>query len=140
MTDEKAPKSHDPESGGAISPDPEFDPRHRRKGTGNTRRRFTAAYKLRILAEADGCTTKGAIGALLRREGLYSSHLTNWRRQRDGGALAGLDKKRGRKPDPSKEAKREIAKLQRENERLRRRLAQKEAIIRVQKNSRRRWD
>ncbi len=62
------------------------------------RRRFTAAYKLRILAEAERCQEVGALGELLRRDGLYSSHLTTWRRQRDEGALSALEpKKRGRK-------------------------------------------
>ncbi len=62
------------------------------------RRRFTAEYKLRILAEADRCTEPGQIGELQRREGLYSSHLCNWRKQRDEGVLAGLTpKRRGRK-------------------------------------------
>ena len=54
------------------------------------RRRFTVEYKAKILAEADACTEAGQFGELLRREGLYSSHLTTWRRQRDEGALAGL--------------------------------------------------
>ena len=64
------------------------------------RRKFSAEYKLRILAEADECTVRGELGALLRREGLYSSHLDKWRKQRERGALAGLrGRKRGRKPD-----------------------------------------
>ena len=63
-----------------------------------TRRRFTAEYKLHILREADACTESGCVGALLRREGLYSSHLNTWRRQREEGMLDGLQpKKRGRK-------------------------------------------
>jgi len=96
------------------------------------RRRFSAEYKLRILEEADGCTRRGQIGALLRREGLYSSHLSTWRRQRILGQLEGLSpKKRGRRPqDPAVE---EVARLQRENERLRARLEQAEMIIDVQK-------
>ena len=74
---------------------------------------------------------QGEIGALLRREGLYSSHLTTWRRQRDRGQLAGLTpKKRGRKPDPQAA---ELARLQRENEQLKARLEQAETIIEVQK-------
>jgi transposase-like protein len=78
----------------AEVPDPEVVP-------GAKRRQFRAKYKLRILAEADQCTQRGEIGALLRREGLYSSHLTTWRKQRDRGQLEGLTpKKRGRKPDP----------------------------------------
>jgi transposase-like protein len=65
------------------------------------RRRFTAEYKLRILREADRCTESGQLGALLRREGLYSSHLSTWRQQRDEGTLVGLTpKRRGRKANP----------------------------------------
>src|SRR4051812_50146792 len=59
---------------------------------GAKRRRFTAEYKLRVLRQAEACARPGEIGALLRREGLYPSHLTAWRRQRDAGALAGLDR------------------------------------------------
>ena len=62
-----------------------------------TRRRFTVEYKRAIVREADACRTPGAIGALLRREGLYSSHLTTWRGARDRGELAGAPKKRGRR-------------------------------------------
>ena len=92
---------------------------------------FNAEYKLRILAEADECTERGAIGALLRREGLYSSHLDKWRKQRERGSLEGLrGQKRGRKPDPQAA---EIAQLQRENEHLRSRLGRAEHIIDVQK-------
>ena len=96
------------------------------------RRQFTAKYKLRIVREADACTEPGQIGSLLRREGLYSSYLSKWRRQREEGQLQALSsKKRGRKPeDPSVE---ELAQLQRENERLRARLEQAEIIIDVQK-------
>jgi len=94
------------------------------------RRRFSAEYKLRILRAAEGCSA-GELGALLRREGLYSSHLTTWRRQREAGQLAGLaPKKRGPKPDPQAT---ELARLQRENERLQTRLQQAEAIIDAQK-------
>jgi transposase len=108
----------------AEVPDPEVVPRAKR-------RQFSAKYKLRILAEADQCTQRGEIGALLRREGLYSSHLTTWRKQRDRGQLEGLTpKKRGRKPDPQAA---ELARLQRENERLQARLEQAETIIEVQK-------
>ena len=106
-------------------PEPEVLPRAKR-------RRFSAEYKLRILEEVDGCTQRGQIGALLRREGLYSSHLSTWRQQRLLGQLEGLSpKKRGRKPqDPVVE---EAARLRRENERLRARLEQAEMIIDVQK-------
>ena len=103
------------------------------------RRRFSAEYKARILREADVCAGTGQLGALLRREGLYSSHLTEWRRLRARGALAALAaKKRGRKS--TRDARdREFAKLQRENARLRRQLMQAEAVIEVQKNSPRSW-
>jgi len=94
------------------------------------RRRFTAEYKLRILRAAEHCST-GELGALLRREGLYSSHLTTWRRQREAGQLAGLaPQKRGPKPNPQAA---DLARLRRENERLQTRLQQAEAIIDAQK-------
>jgi len=92
------------------------------------RRQFSVAYKKRILTEVDGCTEAGQIGAILRREGLYSSHLTTWRRQRDRGELAG---RQGRPAIP--EPEQELARLRQENERLQQRLAQAEAIIDVQK-------
>jgi transposase len=95
------------------------------------RRRFTAEYKRRILQEADACTQYGEVGALLRREGLYSSHLSTWRRQRQQGELQGLTPaKRGRKADPLAA---ENARLQRETERLKAQLARAELIIDVQK-------
>lgn len=98
-----------------------------------TRRRFTAEYKQRILREADLCGP-GELGALLRREGLYSSHLQVWRRQRDEAERQALaPKKRGRKAkEPDPQAKR-VAELERENERLRHKLQQAELIIEVQK-------
>jgi transposase-like protein len=112
----------------ASTPDPEVVPKAER-------RHFTAEYKLRILAEADACTERGAIGALLRREGLYRSHLDKWREQRRaGGSQALTPQTRGRKPDPQAA---EIAQLRRENERLQQRLQQAETIIEVQKNSQR---
>jgi transposase-like protein len=99
-----------------------------------TRRRFTAAYKLRILEEADQCNQPGGIGALLRREGLYSSNLTAWRRQRDQGALQGLNpKKRGRKAIPEDPSAERISKLERENQRLKNQLRKAEIIIEAQK-------
>jgi transposase len=100
------------------------------------RRTFTAEYKLRIVREADAGLAsgkEGAVGELLRREGLYSSHLTTWRRERDDGELAGLTpKKRGPKSskDPLAE---ENARLQRENERLQQELHKATTIIDVQK-------
>jgi transposase-like protein len=104
-------------------PDPEVPEKAKR-------RRFSAEYKLAILREADRCTEPGQIGALLRRERLYSSHLVDWRRQRDTGALQALARKRGRKPaDP---ARVEVERLRRENERLAHKLGQAERIIELQ--------
>ena len=98
------------------------------------RRRFTAKYKLRILGEADRSTESGQLGAMLRREGLYSSHLTAWRKQRDAGTLAGLEpKRRGRKASPDAPLVAENERLQRDNRRLTARLRQAETIIEVQK-------
>src|SRR3989304_1176453 len=95
------------------------------------RRRFTAEYKRRILQEADACTQHGEIGALLRREGLYSSHLNTGRPHRAGGELQGLPPaRRGRKTDPQAA---EIVRLQRETERLQAQQARAELIIDVQK-------
>lgn len=95
------------------------------------RRQYTAEYKLRILREVEACQGSGEIGALLRREGLYSSNLTNWRRQRGSGELDGLSAhKRGPKVDPQAA---ELARLKRENERLQERLRKAELIIEVQK-------
>ena len=98
------------------------------------RRRFTAEYKLRILREADRCTESGQLGALLRREGLYSSHLSTWRQQRDEGTLAGLTpKRRGRKANPDAPLIAENERLKRETQRLAAKLRQAETIIEVQK-------
>lgn len=95
------------------------------------RRHFTAEYKRRILQEADSCPERGAVGAVLRRENLYSSHLTNWRQQRERGELQGLTPaKRGRKADPQAA---EIARLTRETQRLKVQLQHAELIIDVQK-------
>ncbi len=100
-----------------------------------SRRRFTAAYKREILRQADACTEFGQLGALLRREGLYSSHLTTWRRQREQGALQALaPKKRGPKATAHPLAE-ENRKLQRENQKLTRRLQQAELIIEIQKKA-----
>lgn len=112
--------------GDAAVPDPEVDSRPKR-------RRFTAAYKARIVEEAERCMESGDIGALLRREGLYSSHLSKWREQYRAGALDALrDDKRGRKRtrNPLED---EVSRLRRENARLSGRLEQAEAIIEIQK-------
>ena len=98
------------------------------------RRRFTAEYKLRILHEADRCTESGQLGALLRREGLYSSLLSTWRQQRDEGTLAGLTpKRRGRKANPDAPLIAENLRLMRETQRLAAKLRQAETIIDIQK-------
>ena len=98
------------------------------------RRRFEAAYKLQVLEEAERCTEPGQVGELLRREGLYASHLNTWRRQRDEGALQGLSsKRRGRKTKRKDAVALENAQLRRENQRLAERLRQAETIIEVQK-------
>lgn len=100
-----------------------------------TRRRFTAEYKLRVLREAERQSEPGAIGALLRREGLYSTHLSAWRRQRERGVLETLGgRRRGRKPDPPASLRERIAELEAEKARLEERLRQAEAIITAQKN------
>jgi transposase-like protein len=105
-------------------PDPEVRPKAKH-------RHFTAEYKKRILDEADACTSPTQRGALVRREGLYSSHLTMWRRQRAQGILDGLTpKKRGVKSDP---LALENAQLRRENQRLEQQLRRAEMIIEVQK-------
>ena len=139
-----APKARDDErseeerAGGAMAsagrppvPDPEVPAKA-------TRRRFTAEYKLRIVTEADACKRPGELGALLRREGLYSSHVSSWRKQREAGSLKGLTPKpRGRKPKPRDLVAEENAKLRRENERLRH--AAHTAFLSAQKLARRNW-
>jgi transposase-like protein len=98
------------------------------------RRRFTAKYKLHILAEADRCTQQGQMGALLRREGLYSSNLTTWRRQREKGLLKAMaPKKRGRKRKEKNPLTRKVARLENENRRLQQKLKTAELIIEAQK-------
>lgn len=98
------------------------------------RRTFSAEYKRRLLREADACKQPGEIAALLRREGLYSSHLTEWRKARDRGDLAGGTKARGPAPKPAPDARdRRIAELERENARLDRRARRAEAMVELQK-------
>ena len=99
------------------------------------RRTYTAEYKRRILREADACTTPGAIEALLRREGLYSSHLVVWRRARGRGELAALTpKKRGRKPTPADPRDRKISKLERQLAQMTGRAERAEVLVDAQKN------
>jgi transposase len=110
-----------------VRPDPEVVAMARR-------RQFTSGDKRRILDAADRCTQPGEIGALLRKEGIYSSHLTTWRRQRAADERAALvPQKRGRKADPTQAEDRRVLQLTQENDRLRRKLAQANAIIDVQK-------
>ena len=107
-------------------PDPEVN--------ATPRRHFSAQKKLRILEEAEACTEPGEVGALVRREGIYFSYLSRWRRARDRGQLEGLkSKKRGPKKSVGQELTEENVALRRENERLRARLQQAEMIIDVQK-------
>ena len=106
-------------------PDPELVEQARR-------RRFTAEYKARILAEADACTRPGEVGELLRREGLYTSHLTYWRKQRREGGLKELGKPRGRKPVDRREQ--EIAQLKRKLERSEAELQKARRVIEIQGN------
>jgi transposase len=98
------------------------------------RRSFTAQDKLRILAEADRAAETGGIGVILRREGLYSTALTNWRRQRDAGAFGGLSPaKRGPKTTEPNPLAAELTRLQQDNARLTLRLTRAEGIIEIQK-------
>jgi len=110
-----------------IRPEPEVQEKP-------VRRRFTASYKLQLLQQADACNQFGDIGRLLRREGLYSSHLVRWRRQRNKGMLNGLSSKtRGHKAAKRNPLLPEVERLERENKKLTNRLKQAELIIEVQK-------
>jgi len=111
---------------GGLVPDSEVAARPKR-------RRFTREYKLRILREADRCRQPGEIGALLRREGLYSSVLAAWRAARQRGELGAKGASRGRPADPDRALKARNEQLERENQRLRTKLEQAEAVIEVQK-------
>jgi len=116
-----------PDGGGRATPDPEVVQRA-------VRRRFTVDYKQRILTEVDAAADTRTIGRILRREGLYSSHLTNWRKTRDRLQRAALEpQKRGPKPSPKNPLQAENAKLTRENARLNKKLRRAELIIDLQK-------
>lgn len=110
-------------AGAPEAPDPEVRPKGRRN--------FTTAYKVQLLEQADRCAP-GELGALLRREGLYSSHLTDWRRQRAAGLLGGRRGKAER-PEQLHEMQQRLTKVERENRRLRHQLEQAQTIIEVQK-------
>ena len=99
-----------------------------------SRRRFTAEYKLKVLQQADACSRSGEIGALLRREGLYSSNLTQWRKQRGRGELAGLSqKRRGPLPEKKNPLADKVKALERENVRLKARAERAEGLVELQK-------
>jgi transposase-like protein len=118
-----------PRAGGgtrAVPPDPEVVAKP-------TRRQFTAAYRLRILEEADRCTKPGEVGRLLRREGLYSSHLTAWRKARRKGSLQGLSaKKRGAKPSERNPLHAKVRELEEKVARLEKELHTAHTILDVQ--------
>lgn len=121
--------SDPPENEEAIPP---ADPEVRAK----PRRQFSATYKVKILEEADACKNGREVGALLRREGLYSSHLSTWRKQREEGTLAGLKpKKRGRKAKPADPSAEKVKQLEAENRKLKRRLERVELMLDIQKKA-----
>ena len=122
--DRPFPQSRPPMVAVSERPDPEVRERP-------TRRSFTVDYKLRLLAEADAGAEARQVGALLRREGLYYSHLRHWRQQRAAGGRAALAQPRGRKPADTTAG--ELARVQHENAQLTRRLAIAEESIAVQK-------
>ena len=133
---EGAPEGARRATGGAPSAarSSNFSPPNSEVSGKKPRRKFTAKYKLRVLEKADACTESGQLGALLRQEGLYSSNLTTWRKQRDKGLLIAMSpKKRGRKAQPRNPLAPEIARLQKENLKLKQKLRQAELIIDAQK-------
>jgi len=122
---ETAPPHREGKRSAAAPPDPEVVDKP-------LRRQFPPSYKLRIIEEADRCTEPGEVGQLLRREGLYTSHLAAWRRAARNGSLKGLSKKRGRKARERNPLEEKVRKLERENARLERELRKAELIIDVQ--------
>ena len=123
-------RSDETASAGAGSPPARPDPEVVAKPK---RRRFTAEYRLRILEEAERCTAPGEVGRLLRREGLYSSHLTSWRKARHDGALRGLaSKKRGAKPKASNPLEPKVRELEAKVVRLEKELHKAHTILDVQ--------
>jgi transposase-like protein len=121
-----AAKTPGPAAPPSTPPDPEV--------AAPRRRTFTAECKRRVLAEVDACSEPGDIGALLCRHGLYSSHLTEWRRQREEGVLSGLaPKKRGRKPVAKNPLAEEVARLERENRKLLARAERAERLLELPK-------
>jgi len=133
---EGAPEGARRATGGAPSAAkfPNFSPPDPEVTGKKPRRKFTTKYKLRMLKKADVCTEPGQLGAFLRQEGLYSSNLTTWRKQRDEGILIAMSpKKRGRKSQPKNPLAQEVARLQKENQQLKQKLKQAELIIDAQK-------
>jgi len=123
-------RSDEAPSAGAFAPPGFADPEVVAKPK---RRRFTAEYRLRILEETDRCTGAGEVGQLLRREGLYSSHLANWRKARDEGALRGLrSKRRGAKPKASNPLEPKVRELEAKVARLEKDLHKAHTILDVQ--------
>lgn len=118
-----------PPAGGRAAPEGVPDPELVEQAK---RRKFTAKYKVEILEKADACTRPGEVGELLRREGLYTSHLTYWRKQVKDGALKELGKPRGRKPADRRD--REIAELRRRAERAEAELEKAKKVIEIQGN------
>jgi len=126
-----AARSSEPDVPGGHAASPAPDPEVLETPT---RRQYPAEYKLRILKEADACTEPGEVGALLRREGLYSSLLSTWRRQREEGSLGALSpSKRGPKAKAPNPLSRRVEELERENRALGARLKQAQTVIEVQK-------
>ena len=119
------PSGEGKRSAAASPPDPEVSAKA-------TRRRFTPRYKLSIVESAEQCEGPGEIGKLLRREGLYSSHLSAWRKAAREGSLRGLAKKRGPRPSGGKREAKKVRKLERENARLREELRKARIVIDVQ--------
>jgi len=120
--------SNEVEGSGSGMPDPEVNGQP-------TRRRFTAEYKLGILKEADVCEKPGETGALLRREGLYSSLLSQWRKQREQGALVALGPRRRGRKSVAHPLSRRVAQLEAENRRLKRGLDRAHTILEIQKKA-----
>ena len=134
-SDERSETDRSSAAGKTVAPPPAAPPRPNPEVVADAKRRtFTAEYKQRILAEADAATAQpGAIGALLRREGLYSSHLVTWRREREAGILRGLTPQRRGPKSKHSPLEEENQKLRRENQRLSEELRKAEIVIDVQK-------
>ena len=134
-SDERSEADRSSAAGKTVAPPPAAPPRPNPEVVADAKRRtFTAEYKQRILAEADAAATQsGAIGALLRREGLYSSHLVTWRREREAGILKGLTPHRRGPKSKRSPLEEENQRLRRENQRLSEELRKAEIVIDVQK-------